>query len=67
MPPAAPPLRQPSAPGEAPSPFLFIDAWVLAGVALLAVTGVAVRFVYTRLRRKREPSEDYWQNWDEPG
>ncbi len=51
---------------EEPSPFVFIDSWVLAGVALLAAGAVAVRFVYNRLRRKNEPAHDYWQDWDEP-
>ena len=49
-----------------PSPFVFIDSWMLAGVALLAAGAVAARFVYNRLRRKNEPAHDYWQDWDEP-
>ena len=60
-PPAPPPQRR-----EEPSPFVFIDVWVLAGVALLAAGAVAVRFVYNRVRRRRDPSQDYWQDWDEP-
>ena len=60
--PPAPPERR----GEDPSPFVFIDVWVLAGVALLAAGAVFVRFVYNRLRRREEPAEDYWQDWNEP-
>ena len=65
----APPRRQPVAPpqqqqrGE-PSPFVFIDVWVLAGVALLAVTAVGFRFVYTRLRRNRRADYDDSADWD---
>ena len=68
----APPQRQPAPPPqrqqqEGPSPFVFIDVWVLAGVALLAVAAVGIRFVYTRLRRNRRA--DYhntadWDDWD---
>ena len=52
---------------EEPSPFVFIDAWLLAGVALLAVTAVGFRFVYTRLRRNRGADYDdslEWDDWD---
>ncbi len=50
-----------------PSPFVFFDVWILSGVALLAVTVVGFRFVYTRLRRNRR--ENYgdaadWDDWD---
>ena len=59
--PPAPPERQ----REGPSPFVFIDVWVLAGVALLAAGAVFARFVYNRLRRRKEALGDYWQDWDE--
>ena len=60
--PPAPPRQQ----REEPSPFIFFDVWILAGVALLAAGAVFVRFVYNRLRRKEEPPADYRQDWEEP-
>ncbi len=65
-----PPQRQPVAPPQQqqqaePSPFVFIDVWVLAGVALLAVAAVGFRFVYTRLRRNRRDDYDDSANWDD--
>ena len=65
----SPPERQPSASSrlqqrDDPSPFVFIDVWVLAGVALLAVTAVGIRFVYTRLRRNRQADNDHSADWD---
>ena len=50
---------------EEPSPFVFIDVWVLAGVAILAATVVGFRFLYNRLRRREETSLDSWQDWQE--
>ena len=46
-----------------PSPFIFFDVWILAGVALLAATVVGVRFVYRRIRQMNEGSEDPWDDW----
>ena len=60
--PVAPPQQQQR---EGPSPFVFIDVWVLAGVALLAVSAVGIRFVYTRLRRNRRDDYDAASDWDE--
>ena len=60
--PVAPPQQQPR---EAPSPFVFLDVWVLAGVALLAVAAVGFRFVYTRLRRNRRADYDESADWDD--
>ena len=60
------PPAPPTQPREGPSPFLFVDVWVLAGVALLAVSVLTARFIYTRIRRIREPSYDNWRDWDEP-
>ena len=66
---SAPPQRQPVAPPqqrrEGPSPFVFIDVWVLAGVALLAVVAVGFRFAYTRLRRNRRTGSDDSTDWDD--
>ena len=68
----ASPRRQPAPPPqqqqrEEPSPFVFIDVWVLSGVALLAVAAVGFRFAYARLRRNRRAgygdSAD-WDGWD---
>ena len=53
--------RSPSERNE-PSPFIFFDAWILAGVALLAVAAVSVKFVYNRLRQQREDPEDRWDS-----
>ena len=68
----SPPQRQPVAPPQQqqrnePSPFVFIDVWVLAGVALIAVTAVGIRFAYSRLRRNRRADYDEaaeWDDWD---
>ena len=51
---------------EGPSPFVFIDVWMLSGVALLAAGAVALRFVYTRLRRKDDSPYDQRQDWEGP-
>ena len=66
----APPQRQPIAPPQQqqrdePSPFVFIDVWVLAGVALLAVTAVGFRFIYRRLRRNSQDDYDSTADWDD--
>ncbi len=50
---------------DEPSPFVFIDVWVLAGVALLAVAVVGIRFVYSRLRRNRRDDYDAAADWDD--
>ena len=61
-----PPQPQPVAPqGEEPSPFVFIDVWILAGAALLAVAAVGFRFVYKRLRRNRPGDHDETADWDD--
>ncbi len=46
-----------------PSPFIFFDAWILAGVALLAVVAVSVKFIYNRLRQRPEDALDSWDSW----
>ncbi len=47
----------PAPPPGTPSPFLFADAWLLAGVALLALAAAGFRFIYSRLRQRRQPPE----------
>lgn len=60
----SPPVRgQPQR--DEPSPFVFIDVWVLAGVALLAVAAVGFRFVYRRLRRNSQDNYDNTADWDD--
>lgn len=59
----SPPVRgQPQR--DEPSPFVFIDVWVLAGVALLAVAAVGFRFVYRRIRRNGQDNYDNAADWD---
>ena len=48
-----------------PSPFVFFDAWILAGVALLAVVVVSGRFLYNRLQRRNDREDDTWDSWPE--
>ena len=70
QPPAAPqqgngqsPQRQAPQGRNEPSPFIFFDAWILAGVALLALAVVFAKFVYNRLRQSRDPAGDGWESW----
>ena len=46
-----------------PSPFIFFDAWILAGVALLALAVVFAKYVYNRLRQSRDPAGDGRESW----
>ena len=57
------PQRQATEERNAPSPFVFFDAWILAGVALLALAVVFAKFVYNRLRQSRDPAGDVWESW----
>ena len=56
---------QPQSPREkkGPSPFVFFDAWILAGVAILAVVAVSTRYVYRWLRPKSGASGDDWESF----
>ena len=70
QPPTAPQQRESQSPQRQapeernePSPFIFFDAWILAGVALLALAVVFAKFVYNRLRRSRGPADDGWESW----
>ncbi len=62
LPTPAPPAQR----SEGPSPFLFIDVWVLTGVALLAAAAVAFRFAYRRLRRRSPEPADSWRDREVP-
>ena len=57
------PQRQAPEERNQPSPFIFFDAWILAGVALLALVVVSAKFVYNRLRKSRDRSGDGWESW----
>ena len=66
----SPPQPQPIAPPrqqqrDEPSPFIFLDVWVLSGVALLAVAAVGFRFAYTRLRRNPRARYGHSADWDD--
>ncbi len=50
---------------DEPSPFVFLDVWVLAGVALVSVAAVGFRFVYTRLRRNSGDNYNDPADWDD--
>ena len=70
QPPAAPqqgnsqsPQREAPEERNEPSPFIFFDAWILAGVALLALAAVFAKFVYNRLRQSHDPAGDGWESW----
>ena len=57
-----PQSQQPQQQGG-PSPYIYFDVWLLAGVALLVVVVLSIRFVYRRLnKRDRDPS-DPWETW----
>ena len=61
--PTAPIPNRPAPQRNEPSPFVFLDVWILAGVALLAAGAVGVRFVYRRIRRPAEDRGNPWDNW----
>ena len=44
--------------GDSPSPFLYFDVWILAGVAILVALVLGSRFVYSRVRDGRRPSDE---------
>ena len=48
---------------EGPSPFIFFDTWILAGVAILAIIALSGRFAYSRLRRYRDDAESMDNGW----
>ena len=48
---------------EDPSPFIYFDIWILAGVAGFVAVVLSVRFVYRRINRRRKASDDPWDIW----
>ena len=46
-----------------PSPFIFFDAWILAGVALLAIVVASAKFIYKRLQQHQDRADDTWGSW----
>ena len=48
---------------EGPSPFLFFDAWILAGVAILAVAVLSAKYVYRWLKPQSDAPENEWKKW----
>ena len=56
--------------GDGPSPFLFFDVWMLAGVAIFVAVVLGFRLAYSRVRRRGGPSEEdnddsYDAGWDD--
>lgn len=60
------PAPQQQAQWDEPSPFVFFDVWVLAGVAILVVLILGTRTVYSRLRRRREAGDGPDDQWMDP-
>ncbi len=60
-----PPALPAPPPRDEPSPFAFIDVWLLAGVALVSVAAVGFRFAYRRIRRNRCGSYEDAADWDD--
>ena len=54
------PQQQPQR--DAPSPFIFFDAWILAGVAILAVAVLSARYIYRWLRPQNDADGDGWES-----
>ncbi len=55
---------------DGPSPFLFFDVWILAGVAILVAVVLGFRLAYSRVRGRRDPDDqdraDWFDaNWDD--
>ena len=64
--------RGPSAPrpgGEAvgpPSPFLYLDTWLIGGLAVLVLGVVLVKYLVGKLRPANELEEEGLQPWEDP-
>ena len=43
-----------------PSPFLFLDTWLLGGLILVVMLAVFVKFLWGRLFPRKDEEEDYW-------
>ena len=65
------PVAPQSGPGarersDGPSPFVFFDVWVLAGVAIMVAVILGSRFVLSRLRGKGREYDEYEPGWEAP-
>ncbi len=64
--------RGPSAPAPGsesvgrPSPFLYLDTWLIGGLAVLALSVVLVRYLVGKLRPRDELEEEGLQPWEDP-
>ena len=64
--------RGPSAPPPGsesvglPSPFLYLDSWLIGALALLALGGVLVKYLVGKLRPADEMEEEGLQPWEDP-
>ena len=61
VPPQPFPARQGQ--GESPSPFLYFDIWILAGVSILVALVLGSRFAYSRVRDARRPNDASGTEW----
>ena len=52
---------------DAPSPFIFFDAWVLAGVAILVIVVLGFRLAYSRLSGRRRRDDEEFTDWNDSG
>ncbi len=57
------PPQQPAGQRQGPSPFVYLDVWLLAGVAIFVAAVVGLRFVYRRIQQANAPPEDPWDDW----
>ena len=64
--------RGPSAPPPGsesvglPSPFLYLDSWLIGALALLALGVVLVKYLVGKLRPADEMEEEGLQPWEDP-
>ncbi len=58
------PASSPSSP-QRPSPFIYLDVWVLGGLVVVVMAVLAVRYIINRLRPKGDPEEGL-QPWEDP-
>ena len=58
------PVPSPDSP-SGPSPFIYLDAWILGGLMLVVMAAVMVRYVVNKLRARDDPEEGL-QPWEDP-
>ena len=58
------PASSPRSP-QRPSPFIYLDVWVLGGLVVVVMAVLAVRYIINRLRPKGDPEEGL-QPWEDP-